>query len=123
MTIQEIIKQPEGRRLEFKEQLSSKADISKTIIAFANDAGGVLYVGIKDNPRIVVGVSEETLLETEELISNIIFDNCYPIIHPDISVINLNGKLILKVEVYRGNNMPYYLKAKGKNNGTYIRVG
>ena len=123
MTIQEIIKQPEGRRLEFKEQLSSKADISKTIIAFANDAGGVLYVGIKDNPRIVVGVSEETLLETEELISNIIFDNCYPIIHPDISVINLDGKLILKVEVFRGNNMPYYLKAKGKNNGTYIRVG
>ena len=101
MTIQEIIKQPEGRRLEFKEQLPSKTDISKTIIAFANDAGGVLYLGIKDNPRTVVGISEETLLETEELISNIIFDNCYPIIHPDISVINLNGKFILKVEVYQ----------------------
>jgi predicted HTH transcriptional regulator len=46
----EILKQPEGRKLELKETLPSNADLAKTIIAFANDAGGEMYVGIKDNP-------------------------------------------------------------------------
>jgi predicted HTH transcriptional regulator len=27
------------------------------------------------------------------------------------------------VQVYRGSNLPYYFKEKGKNKGTYIRVG
>jgi len=123
MNIDEILKQAEGRRLEFKEKLPTKAEISKTIIAFANDAGGILYIGIKDKPRKVIGVPEDILMEQEEIISNIIFDNCHPIISPDISVINVNGLFILKVKVYKGSNLPYYLKSKGKNNGTYIRVG
>ena len=33
----ELIKQPEGRRLEFKETMPSKSDIAKIAIAFAND--------------------------------------------------------------------------------------
>ena len=44
MSIKQIIKQPEGRRLEFKESLPERADLAKTIIAFANDAGGELYI-------------------------------------------------------------------------------
>jgi predicted HTH transcriptional regulator len=52
--ISDIINQPEGRRLDFKEMLPSNADLAKTIIAFANDAGGEFYLGIKDNPREMV---------------------------------------------------------------------
>jgi predicted HTH transcriptional regulator len=64
--LEEIIGQPEGRRLEFKEKMPSKADIYKTIIAFANDAGGTMYIGISDNPRAVVGIDESMLTEIEE---------------------------------------------------------
>ena len=38
MKITELIYQPEGRRLEFKESLPTVADLAKTIVAFANDA-------------------------------------------------------------------------------------
>ncbi|HBE42801.1 MAG TPA: hypothetical protein DDW27_16680 [Bacteroidales bacterium] len=38
MKFTELIKQPEGRRLEFKAKLPAVADIAKTIVAFANDA-------------------------------------------------------------------------------------
>ena len=38
MKIAELIKQPEGRRLEFKAKMPAVADIAKTIVAFANDA-------------------------------------------------------------------------------------
>ncbi|RLD77656.1 MAG: ATP-dependent DNA helicase [Bacteroidetes bacterium] len=123
MNLKNIIQQPEGRRLEFKEKLPDKADLNKTIIAFANDAGGVLFIGIKDFPREIVGISEDRLLKIEEQISNLIYDNCYPIISPDISIVNYDGKFVIKVQVYRGSNLPYYLKSKGKNKGTYIRVG
>ena len=54
----DILKQPEGRRLEFKESLPTNSDLAKTILAFANDAGGELYLGIKDNPREVVGLDK-----------------------------------------------------------------
>jgi predicted HTH transcriptional regulator len=45
--LSEVIKQPEGRKLEFKETLPTNADLARTIVAFANDAGGELYIGIK----------------------------------------------------------------------------
>ena len=32
-------------------------------------------------------------------------------------------KALLIVEVYPGHRKPYYLKAKGLEKGTYIRVG
>ena len=66
MKIEEVIKQPEGRRIEFKENLPTKTDLCKTIVAFANDAGGEIFIGIKNQPRKVIGIPEEKLLEIEE---------------------------------------------------------
>jgi len=123
MDIKKILQQLEGRRLEFKKELPSTSDLAKTIVSFANDAGGILYVGIKDTPREVVGVPEDDILKIEEQISNLIFDNCYPHIIPEISIINVEDKFVLKVQIYKGSNLPYYLKSKGKIKGTFIRVG
>lgn len=50
MKIKERLNQPEGRKIEFKSTLPANADINKTIVAFANDAGGELYIGIQDYP-------------------------------------------------------------------------
>jgi predicted HTH transcriptional regulator len=77
MNLKETIARTEGRRLEFKEALPAHADLAKTIVAFANDAGGELYVGIKDSPREIVGLPEDDLMSIEEQIGNIIFDRCY----------------------------------------------
>ena len=43
MNIKEILSQPEGRRLEFKAEWPVHSDLAKTVVAFANDAGGDLY--------------------------------------------------------------------------------
>ena len=119
----DILKQPEGRKLEFKEVLPSNAELAKTIISFANDAGGELYLGIKDNPREVAGVDENMLIALEEKISNIIHDNCEPLILPEISFLTHENKHILKTVIYKGSNIPYHLKNKDIHEGTYIRVG
>ena len=84
MKLDNIIKQSANRKLEFKETLPNKSDLCKTVVSFANDAGGEIYIGIKNNPREIVGVPEKDLLQIEETINNIIHDNCYPLILPEI---------------------------------------
>ena len=119
----EILKQPEGRRLEFKEFLPSKSELAKTIIAFANDAGGELYVGVKDDSREVIGLQEDELISIEEKICNLIHDNCSPLILPEISFLLHNGKYIIRTQIFKGSAPPYHLKNKSIDEGTYIRVG
>lgn len=121
--LNEVLTQPEGRRLEFKETIPSKADLAKAIIAFANDAGGDFYLGIKDMPREITGLNEDELIVLEEKISNIIHDQWLPVIHPETSFLKVNNKHIIKIHIFKGSAPPYYLKHKGKENGTYIRVG
>lgn len=123
MAITELIMQPEGRRLEFKGALPANSDLAKTIVAFANDAGGEIYVGIDDKPRRIVGLPEDELPRIEEQISNLIYDRCYPTILPEVSFVTVEDKHLIRVCIYRGSMPPYYLKEKGKLKGTYIRVG
>ena len=55
-------------------------------------------------------------------IANAISDSCMPQIIPDIEPQTIDGKTVIIVSVEAGKNRPYYLKSKGKENGTYIRV-
>ena len=109
--------------MEFKETIPTQLGLPKTVVAFANDAGGEIYIGVRDNPREVTGLPEDKLVELEEQISNIIYNCCYPTIIPDISFLTVEDKYLIRIIVYRGNMPPYYLKDKGKMKGTYIRVG
>lgn len=123
MRIKDIIKQPEGRRLEFKQELPASADLAKTIVAFANDAGGDLYIGIQNNPRELVGIPEADLIGVEEQLASLIHDNCTPVIIPEISLHAEDDIHFIRVQIHRGSDFPYHLKSKGKHDGTYIRIG
>jgi len=122
LNLRALIKQGENKKVEFKEQLPKNESIVKTVIAFSNTSGGKLIVGINDN-REVVGIQEDNIFELQDKITSLIFDSCYPNILPEIYTLNFEGKLLLVIEVFRGNLLPYYLKKEGKNSGTYIRVG
>ncbi len=112
----------ESKTLELKAELPRHEQIAKTIVAFANTSGGKLVIGVADDLTIV-GVTEDDLPELQDRITSIVFDRCSPAILPEIYSANLQGKLVLVVEVFRGNLLPYYLKSEGKNDGTYLRVG
>jgi ATP-dependent DNA helicase RecG len=121
--IDKILRWGEGRRIEFKTAMPEGNQISQTVIAFANGAGGELFIGIDDKTKVVKGVADENVFKIEEQISQIVYDNCYPMIIPDIAIYPYNDRNIICVKVYPSKNGPYYLKSKGKNNGSYIRVG
>ncbi len=120
--ITELINQGESKTLEFKESLPKNDSIAKTAIAFSNTSGGKLIIGVNDD-REIVGIDDENIYELQDKIASIIFDNCTPNILPEIYTLNIDGKLLLVIEVFRGNLMPYYLKSEGKNSGTYLRIG
>ena len=123
MNILHKIAQPEGRRLELKEVMPTKAEFAKTIISFANDAGGELFIGVKNNPRKISGIQQSQLDAIENQISNIIHDQCRPTILPEIDFIEHHDTYILRVYIHKGNQPPYFIASKGKEHGTYIRVG
>jgi predicted HTH transcriptional regulator len=67
--IKQILTSLEGKTLEFKRDLSSPRPMLKTLMAFANTAGGRLIVGVDDDRR-VVGVADP--LDEEERICSLI---------------------------------------------------
>jgi ATP-dependent DNA helicase RecG len=114
-----IIKGKEGKILEFKRDLSSLKPIMRTLVAFANTAGGTLVIG-RDDKGEITGI--EDVLQAEESIANAIADSITPAMMPDIEIITYETKdlLILRVAHWRG---PFYLKNEGPEDGVYVRLG
>ena len=113
----------ESKNIEYKITLPDKSEkYMKTIIAFANTQGGKLIVGVDDKTHEIVGVENEILFQLMDGIANAVSDSCMPQIIPDIEPQTIDGKTVIIVSVEAGKNRPYYLKSKGKENGTYIRV-
>lgn len=117
--IRDITSLPEGKTVEFKRDLSSIKPILKTLIAFANTAGGTLLIG-RDNEGKIVGVDD--VFDAEEKLANAIADSIYPPLMPEIETTSLEGKalIVIRVSHWRG---PFYLKAQGPEEGVYVRLG
>lgn len=123
MTIEEIVR-GESKNVEFKVMLPKDSEgYLKTIIAFANTQGGKLIIGIDDDTRDVYGIDRDSVFRIMDSISNAVSDSCMPQLIPSIEPYTLDGKTVILVTVAPGPNRPYFLKSKGKENGTYIRVG
>ncbi len=121
MNYLEKINQPESRKFELKEQLPQGKSLLKTVAAFANGAGGELLIGVKDESREIVGVDEPLLLE--EQVINKIYDGLYPPVSPFFTIVTIENKAILSIRILSGSNKPYYIKSKGPEKGTFIRIG
>jgi len=117
----ERFNQPESRKLEFKQALPKNAtSVLKTIVAFANGAGGEMIFGVTDD-RKIIGVEDPLLIE--EKLSNMIHDSIYPLLSPFISTLCVDDKITLIVQILPGNQKPYYIKSLGLEKGVFIRIG
>jgi len=120
-SITQLITMLEGKTLEFKRDLSSPKNMLKTLVAFANTAGGRLVIGVEDHSREVIGV--ENPLDEEERICNLIADSIEPRLVPNVELISIEDKTLLRVEVYPSGSRPHWLKKEGPNEGVYVRLG
>ncbi len=110
MTLLDEIKSGESRTLEFKQELPQDArKWVKTIVAFANGAGGKFVIGV-NNQREFVGIPKSVdLFELKDNISDTIAHTCEPQIMFDITAENIENVQLLVVTVFPGNATPYYV--------------
>ncbi len=120
MDIKVLLEKHESKTLEYKRDLSSLKPILKTIVAFANTAGGILIIGKEDNGDIV-GVSD--IQKQQDKLANAIADNVMPKqLFPEFEFYTAGGKDLLIVHVHF-HPEPFYIKQEGNLNGVYLRLG
>lgn len=88
MDLRQLVKKPEGKELEFKRELSSPKATLRTLVAFANTAGGTLVVGVDDRGSVVGLVDAK---KDEERIANAVAESIAPALLPDIERVVLSG--------------------------------
>jgi len=121
MDFVDLLKRPEGKTLEFKRDLSSPDGVLRSIVAFANTAGGTLLLGVEDRTRHVRGVQNP--LAMEERLANVIGDSVLPRLVPELEILPWRRTHVLAVQVYPSPSRPHYLKRAGLDTGAYVRVG
>ena len=111
----------ENETLEYKRQYTP--DIKKEVVAFANTAGGTIYIGIDDDGT-PVGVQNPDAVVQQ--LTNALRDGIRPDVtmFTRISIQDLDGCPVVAVAVSTGTRRPYYLTDKGlRPSGVYVRQG
>lgn len=111
----------EATECDFKVALETKKPKSwlKSVSAFANGVGGILFFGIRDD-REIIGL--EDVQADAEAISRLIKERITPFPNFILTPERENGKDMLVLTVYAGRSTPYYYKADGIMEA-YIRMG
>lgn len=119
MNVSDLLNQPESKTLEFKQDISSLKPIIKTVVAFANTAGGVLIIGYSQEKKLL-GIRD--VLQAEESLVSAIADSITPSMHLDVDIKSIEGHDLLIVRVAHQKG-PYYVTTEGSSEGVYMRFG
>jgi len=118
-SIKGLILQGEGVTLDFKKTITSTEKIAKSLVAFANNRGGRLLIGVADDGTIKGVKSEE---EEKYMILTAAHQFCKPAIEPFFEEIYVDDKLILIVNIPESDTKPHYALDDQKKWWAYIRI-
>ncbi len=121
MKLTRVLKRQEGKSLEFKRDISAPTGALRTLVAFANTAGGRLLIGIEDRSRNVRGVADPLALE--ERLASLVSDHIVPRLVPEIEILPWRSTHVVAVQVHASSIRPHHLVREGPERGTYVRVG
>lgn len=125
----------EGQELEFKEQFNfaGLADYFRDFAAFANNRGGYLIFGVKDSPRVLIGLSEKAKEQFDkvdpEKITGYLLDIFTSDIHWEQALVEVAGMEFGVFRVYEAITKPVIAKKDEgkdqiiKNGDIYYRYG
>ena len=110
----------ETEKVELKRVLNETFE--KEVVAFLNTHDGVIYIGVEDNGEVCgVDKVDETMKKIADIIATGILPNPQELIK--VRAFYDEGKLIVEVEVKKGNALYYINKYGRSSKGCYIRVG
>jgi len=119
MRIKTAILQGEGEQLDFKNKISNEKKIAKTLVAFANNKGGKLLIGVADDGHII-GVKNED--EERYILEKAANQYCKPAIDIKFEEAFVDDKLILIAEIPESDMKPHYALNEDGKWWVYIRV-
>lgn len=119
MNIRKLILQGEGTTLDFKKTINNYEKIAKSLVAFANNKGGQLLIGVADDGTIKGVKSEE---EEKYMITKSAHQFCKPAIEPEFEEIYVDSKLVLVAKIPQSDTKPHYALDENKKWWVYFRV-
>src|SRR6202000_1142218 len=100
MNIKKSIFEGEGVTLDFKKTITSCEKIARTMVAFSNNKGGRLLIGVADDGSIT-GVRNED--EERYMITRAAHFFSKPALEPIFEEIYVDDKMVLAVDIPEGN--------------------
>lgn len=119
-SVADFLSEREGTRLDFKQDLSSMKRVLETVCSFLNTAGGTLVVGVEDQTKVVLGLDD--VEKQEEKLANAVASAIDPQPTVQLEIVTHEGRdlLLLRAAYAAG---PFFIKDKGKEKGTFVRIG
>ncbi|WP_199118888.1 helix-turn-helix domain-containing protein [Pedobacter sp. ASV28] len=119
MNIKRLILAGENVSLDFKKTISNCEKIAKTLVAFANNKGGKLLIGVADDGTIKGVKAEE---EEKYMITRAAHQFCKPAIEPSFEEYLVDDKLVLVAEIPKSDTKPHYALDEQGKWWVYFRV-
>lgn len=119
MNIKKIIAEGENSRIDFKKTIKSPEKIAKTLVAFANNKGGKLLIGVLDD-GIITGVKQED--EEKYTLEKAAAEHCKPPLNLQFEEYTVDDKLVLVAEVAESTEKPHYALGEDGKWWVYVRV-
>lgn len=114
----------EGPFLEYKEKLpdtrDEKRNVFKTVVAFANGAGGSIVFGIEDETKLIRGLPGKLPVERRRL-TDLVRDLVSPSPRVSVEAANIDGRHLLVLHVQPGDGTIYALIVDGNKPEYYVR--
>lgn len=109
--LQDALARGEGETIEFKRTFDEQA--RQTVCAFANTAGGEVWIGMADDRRVVgTDVGQESLRDWANQIAQAIG------VHAHLEAADLDGKSVVRIRVAESAWKPVYYRGRA-----YVRSG
>jgi hypothetical protein len=107
--IADLLMSGEGPTVEFKESLTDKEKVLRTIAAFANTSGGTLVLGVDDH-----GLPVRSIESSErDRLTQMIGSDIEPPIEPVFEAVHYEGRDLILIHIPPGEAQPHVLRGRG----------
>ncbi len=114
-----LIQEGEHEHQDFKFAITDAPKIAHSISAFANNDGGRLLVGVRDNGSVAGVRSEEDIYMIEQAAQLY----CRPAQHVDITAFSVEGgAIVVRAQIARAERRPVYARDTDGSWRAYFRV-
>ena len=117
--IQQLIEEGEHEHQDFKYSISDARKIARSVSAFANNDGGRLLIGVKDNGNIAGVRNEEDIYVVEQAAQMY----CRPAQNVEFTAFKTEGgAIVIRAEIAKASHRPVQAQEPDGSWRTYYRV-